>query len=148
LFAVDAVGDPSQQSHDWEPGIDPSGLFWTVPLPAGAMSAAPGAGTARLHAESMAVPDFHDFFNAIAETPDPAPRPSHVSFDVRWAGDGDRLTVRDPDFGFVGQFVAGDATIAFTCQDDDSPVVYTSVPEGQSTVSAGVGHERNGVFFS
>jgi hypothetical protein len=71
-----------------------------------------------------------------------------VSFDVRWAGGGDRLTVRDPDFGFVGQFVAGDATIAFTCQDDDSPVVYTSVPEGQSTVSAGVGHERNGVFFS
>ncbi len=117
---MDAVGDPSQQSHDWEPGIEPSGLFWTVPFPSGAMSAAPGSGGARLHAEQMAVPDFHDFFNAIAQTPD----------------------------GFVGEFVAGDASITFTCQDDDSPVVYTSVPEGQSTVSAGVGHERNGVFFS
>jgi hypothetical protein len=143
---VGAVGDPSQQFHDWEPGIEPSGLFWTVPFASGAMSAAPGAGTARLQAMSMAVPDFHDFFTAISPNPDT--RPSHVSFDVRWAGGGDRLKVRDPDFGFVGEFVAGDATITFTCQDDDSPVVYTSVAEGQSTVSAAVGHERNGVFFS
>jgi hypothetical protein len=145
---VGAVGDPTQQFHDWEPGIEPSGLFWTIPFPGGAATADPGAGTARLRGESIAVEDYHDFFNAIAETPDPAPRPSHVSFDVRWQGGGDRMKVRDPDFGFVGQFVAGDATIDFSCRDDDSPVVYTSVAEGQSTVGAGVGHERNGVFFS
>jgi hypothetical protein len=145
---VGAVGDPTQQFHDWEPGIEPSGLFWTIPFPGSAMSAAPGAGTARLHAESLSVLDFHDFFNAIAEQPDPAPRPSHVSFDVRWQGGGDRLKVRDSDFGFVGEFVSGDATIDFTCKDDDSPIVYTSVAPGQTTVSAGVGHERNGVFFS
>ena len=147
MFDPDAVGDPSQQFHDWEPGIAPSGLFWTIPFSGGAMSAAPGAGAASLNAESLAVDDYHDFFNAIAETPEGV-RPSHVSFDVRWAGGGDRMNVRDADFGFVGQFVSGDATISFTCQDDDSPVVYTSVAEGQSTVSAGVGHERNGVFFS
>jgi hypothetical protein len=27
-------------------------------------------------------------------------------------------------------------------------VVYRSVAQGQSTLYAGVGHERNGVFFS
>ena len=143
-----AVGDPTQQFHDWEPGIEPSGLFWTIPFPGGALDAAPGAGTARYHAASLAVGDYRDFFNAIAETPDPAPRPSHVSFDVRWHGGGDRLKVRDADFGFAGEFVAGDATIDFTCTDDDSPVIYTSVADGQSTLSAGVGYERNGVFFS
>jgi hypothetical protein len=148
LFTVGAVGDPSQQFHDWEPGIEPSGLFWTVPFPGSATSAAPGAGEARLHAESMAVPDFTNFFNAISPSPDPAPRPSHVSFDVRWEGRGDRLKIRDADYGFTGHFVAGQATIAFTAKDDDSPVVYTSVAEGQTTLSAGVGHERNGVFFS
>lgn len=143
-----AVGDPTQQFHDWEPGIEPSGLFWTIEFPGAAMSAAPGAGTAHLHGESVAVDDYHDFFNAIAEAPDPPPRPSHVSFDVRWHGGGDRMNVRDPDFGFVNQVVAGDATIEFTAKNDDSPIVYTSVADGQSTVSAGVGHERNGVFFS
>jgi hypothetical protein len=144
---VDAVGDPSQQLHDWEPGIEPSGLFWTVPFPRSAMDAAPGAGTARLRAASLPVDDYHDFFNAIAEEPTGV-RASHVSFDVRWLGGGDRMNVRDADFGFVGQFVAGEATIDFSCRDDDSPVIYTSVAEGQSTVGAGVGHERNGVFFS
>lgn len=143
-----AVGDPSQQSHDWEPGIEPSGLFWTVPFASSAMSADPGAGVARFHAEAMDILDFHDFFNAIADPPDPSPKPSAVSFDVRWAGGGDRLKLRDSDFGFVGEFVSGDATITFTARDNDSAVVYTSVAEGQTTVSAGVGHERNGVFFS
>jgi hypothetical protein len=145
---VGAVGDPSQQDHDWEPGIAPSGLFWTIPFPATAMSADPGAGVARLVGDGVAVGDYHDFFNAIAETPDPASLPAHVSFDVRWLGGGDRLRIRDADFGFVGNFVAGDATIDFSCKNDDSPVVYGSVADGQSTVSAGVGHERNGVFFS
>ena len=145
---MDAVGDPSRQHHDWEPGIEPSGLFWTIPFSEGATDAAPGAGTARFHAESLAIDDYHDFFNAIAEPPDPAPRPSHVSFDVRWHGGGDRMKVRDADFGFVGQFVAGEATIDFSCRNDDSPVVYTSLADEQSTVGAGVGHERNGVFFS
>ncbi|HET8535866.1 MAG TPA: hypothetical protein VFL73_01685 [Solirubrobacteraceae bacterium] len=143
-----AVGDPSQQSHDWEPGIEPSGLFWTIPFPASAMTADPGAGVARLVGENVAVEDYHDFFNAISDTPDPAPRPSVVSFDVRWAGDGDRMRIRDQDFGFVGEFVSGEATISFTARDDDSDVLYTSVAEGQTTVSAGVGRERNGVFFS
>jgi hypothetical protein len=148
LFDVGAVGDPSHQTHDWEPGIAPSGLFWTIPLPASAMSADPGAGVARLVGDDVAIEDYHDFFNAISETPNPAPRPSVVSFDVRWAGHGDRLRVRDTDFGFTGEYVSGAATITFTARDDDSNVVYTSVDEGQTTVSAGVGHERNGVFFS
>jgi hypothetical protein len=111
------------------------------------MSSAPGAGRLRLHAESMAIPDFTSFFNAISPTPDPAPRPSHVTFDVEWHGGGTRRKVRDRVFDFAGHFVDGPATITFTASDDDDSVVYTSVAAGQSTLYAGVGHERNGVFF-
>ena len=143
-----AVGDPSQQDHDWEPGIAPSGLFWTIPFPANAMSANPGTGVARLVGDGVTVDDYHDFFNAISDSPDPAPRPSLVSFDVRWSGHGDRLKVRDSDFGFAGEYVSGEAAITFTARDNDSDVVYSSAADGQTTVSAGVGHERNGVFFS
>jgi hypothetical protein len=71
-----------------------------------------------------------------------------VSFDVRWAGNGDVATIRDPTFRFTGRFVGGDAHIDFTASDDASDVVYTSDPEGQTTVSGGVGFERNGVFFT
>jgi hypothetical protein len=132
--------------HDFEPGIKRSGLFWTIPVPPSAIAADPGTGRARLHMQNLAVPDFHDFFNAIS--PFPGSRPAHVSFDVRWAGGGDSTEIRDETFGFEGDYVAGDASVRFIAYDDDRrAVLYTSDPGGQNTISAGVGLERNGVFF-
>jgi hypothetical protein len=94
------------------------------------------------------VPDFHDFFNAISPSPDPVPRASHVSFDVRWHGGGKKQKIRKTDYAFVNDVVPGEATIAFAVSNDGTGVTYTSVAAGQNTVGAGVGHERNGVFFS
>jgi hypothetical protein len=59
------VGDPSVQVHDFEPGIKPSGLFWTMPVPANAATVDPATGQARYRLQNIALPDFHDFFNAI-----------------------------------------------------------------------------------
>ena len=106
-----------------------------------------GGSHARFHARGLAVRDFHDILNALA--PSPKTQPGHVSFDVRWAGDGKRQHIRDASFGFVGDFVGGTATIGFRARDDRRPgVVYTSDPHGQTTVGSGVGFERNGRFFS
>ena len=73
--------------------------------------------------------------------------PSTVSFDCKWAGGGTRHRLHDETYGFEGDFVDGPATIDFTAQQDGSSVIYRSDPGGQITVSAAVGHERNGVFF-
>ena len=140
------MGDPTHQVHDFEPGIKPSGLFWTIPIAASAIDVAPGTGRARYDLENLALRDFHDIFNAVS--PSPTSRPGHVSFDVRWAGDGDRTTIRDTTFGFVGDFVGGNIAVSFTASDDGTGVIYTSDAEGQTTISGGVGHERNGIFFS
>jgi len=139
------VGDPSSQVHDFEPGILPSGLFWTIPVSPLALDAHPGAGRARFRAHELAVPDFHDIFNAVS--PSPASKPGHVSFDVQWSGNTARTKIRDEVFGFSGHYIAGDARISFSVRDDDSDVVYQSDSDGQHAVSAGVGHEHNGVFF-
>jgi hypothetical protein len=97
-------------------------------------------------AEHLSVPDFHDFVNAVS--PAPKKRPGHASFDVRWRGDEhDRKRIRDATFGFVGQYVPTTGHIRFRCSDDRSGIVYTSEPHGQTTVSGGIGRERNGVFF-
>ena len=83
--------------------------------------------------------------NAISDQP--ATRPAHVSFDVRWDGSGDRQAITDQAFGFTGNYVTGNATISFTATDDITGITYSSDPGGQSTVGEpGVGHERNGVF--
>jgi hypothetical protein len=140
------VGDPSAQVHDFEPGIKPSGLFWTIPVPPSAGVVYPHAGTARFRMQNVAVPDFHDFFNAIS--PFPSTLPAHVSFDVRWSGGGGATQIRDPVFGFEGTYIGGEATILFRAYDDTRRgVIFTSNPGGQTTVGAGVGSERNGVFF-
>jgi hypothetical protein len=131
--------------HDFEPGIEPSGLFWTIPMPRSAFTARPGLGRARYRRHHLALPDYHDFGNAIS--PDPASTPGHVSFDVHWMGGGARTRVRDAVFGFAGDFVQGDMHIDFTVADDGAGTTYASHSDGQVTVSSGVGYERNGMFF-
>jgi hypothetical protein len=131
--------------HDFEPGIEPSGLFWTIPFASSSIDVDEEDGRARLRARDLAVSDFHDFFNAIS--PSPSSQPARASFDTRWHGGGARTKINDATFGFAGQFVAGTATISFAVSAAGG-VVYRSVADGQLTVSGGVGRERNGVFFA
>jgi hypothetical protein len=142
------VGDPSQQVHDFEPGIAPSGLFWTIPIEPGAIKVDPVTGEARLRAQAVKVDDFHDILNALGIVPGPAPVSSRASFEVRWAGHGAPVDLHDSTFGFMGHYVTGPATISFTAGNDKSGVVYSSDPLGQSNVGTpAVGTEQNGVFF-
>ena len=150
------MGDPTQQSHDFEPGIARSGLFWTIPIAPWAIEVDPRRGRARLRADRVPVPDFHDGFNALGLSPTPIPPvPSHVSFDVRWAGNGDRQKIRDDQFLFTGEYVSSPTTIDFTAFNDRAGVIYRSDHRGQYNPSVdvggagspAVGRERNGVFF-
>jgi hypothetical protein len=100
-----------------------------------------------LRARDVAVSDYHDFFNAITDPPPITPRASHVSFDVHWQGGGAPTSIRDAEFGFEGVFIGSDARIDFVAMDDDSAVVYRSDPDGQVSLDAAVGRERNGAFF-
>jgi hypothetical protein len=148
------VGDPTHQQHDWEPGIAPSGLAWTIPISASAIRFNLKTGTARFHARNVAITDFHDFISAV-KGGGPAPVPGHVTFDVRWAGHGNRHEIRDRRFRFSGTYLTGPATIAFSSSNDGTGVTYTSDPNGQynPTVAQGgagrpaIGRERNGVHF-
>ena len=135
----------SIQRHDFEPGIEPSGLVWTVPIESESIATNPARGTGRLRARSLAVPDFADFANALSLNP--TSTPSHVSFDVRWTPAAPATIIRDATFGFAGTFVPGDASIDFTVRNDGSGTIYRSDRADQHTISGGVGRERNGIFF-
>jgi hypothetical protein len=142
----EGAGGDLTQVHDFNPGIAPSGLFWTIPIPRNAVTANAGAGTGEYHQSGLAIPDFHDFGNSVS--PSPTSIPGHASFDVTWSGNGDHKTIRDETFGFEGSFVGGSSAISFTASDDGTGVTYTSDAEGQVTVGAVIGTEQNGVFFS
>ena len=119
-----------------------------MPIPAAQVQFSAGTGSARYHATNVAINDYGNFFNAVSPKPNPPPKPSRVSFDVRWHGGGDRRQLSDPTYGFAGEFVDGPATVAFTAANDGSKVIYRSLAAGQHALYAGAGHERNGVFFS
>lgn len=148
------MGDVTHQRHDFEPGIARSGLFWTVAIPASTVSFDTAMGEARYRLSNFRVRDFHDIGNAVAGG-GPKPVPSHVSFDVRWHGHGAHRNVRDHQFGFEGEYVAGPTTVSFIVSQDGGGVTYRSDPAGQYNPSLNhggsgppaVGRERNGMFF-
>jgi hypothetical protein len=146
------VADPTYQTHDWEPGIAESGLFWTIPVSPGSIKADPATGRARFRVEALKIGDYHDLFSAVSGA---SPIPSRVSFDVVWHGGGDPVHLRDETFTFEGDYVPGPATISFVASNDGSGVTYRSDPDGQynptlAEFGAGdpaVGREQNGAFF-
>lgn len=138
--------------HDFEPGIADSGLFWTIPVSASSVDLQQHKGTARFRAADLRVGDFYNFGNAVASLPPgppPPSTPSVVSFEVVWHGGGETLSIRDADYGFMGDFATGDATIAFRATNIGSDFEFRSDPDGQSTEGRppGVGREQNGIFF-
>ncbi len=133
----------TNQIHDYNPGIQPNGLFWTIPIGDGAIDVNPGKGRARLAAQNMAIPDFHDFVNSLY----PATSvPAVVSFDVRWFDIQSRRNANEPDYGYAGEFVVTKASIEWSSHQDGFS--FQSDPASASiTDYAIVGTERNGVFF-
>jgi hypothetical protein len=132
----------TNQIHDYNPGIAPNGLFWTIPISPGAISFDLEAGTARLAATHLRVPDFHDFANSIYQA---TSVPAVVSFDVRWHDVQSRSHGSQPDFGFAGEFAVTKSTIEWSSRQHGFS--FQSDPADTSlTDYAIIGHERNGVF--
>jgi hypothetical protein len=73
-----------------------------------------------------------------------------VTFDVQWAGGGDRVRVHDDALGFEGRFVTGDARVDWDGTNLTTGFHFQSNPDGQFVVNgaAYVGRERNGAFFN
>jgi hypothetical protein len=116
-----------------------------VPVPDRSIDADLLQHRARFHMRRRAMPDFHDFFNAIS--PNASSVPGHVTFDAHWTASGPRQRLRDSAFRFTGRFMPADMRLAFSVSDDNGGVVYHSVRDGQVTVGGVIGHERNGRFF-
>jgi hypothetical protein len=135
----------SNQVHDFNPGIAPSGLFWTAFVPASAVDFDLDAGTARLHVTNLALKDFFTIGNALFGG-GPTPVPATVSFDIHWSGVTSRSNVRSGEGkGFAGQFAHTGATIAWSASE--SGFSYTASASSQTVEFAQIGHERNGSFL-
>jgi hypothetical protein len=113
------VYEPSSgpQINDMNPGITPSGLFWTMAIPGESVHVefddedtedAAEEASAVMQARDVSVTDFHDFNNSLFGG-GPKPVPATLSFAVRWLGGKERVKITNLAQGFAGTFIRNQA---------------------------------------
>jgi len=133
------------QIHDFNPGIEQNGLFWTVILPTDAVQVDLDAGTATLAVDDLHIQDYGNIKNAITGYAGP-PVPAVVSFTVQWTATGGVNNWSNAAQQFRGAFRNALAQIEYTIRTVDFDI--TSAPLADSTtVAAELGQESNGSFY-
>ena len=133
----------TSQVHDFNPGIAPSGLFWTTPIDPDSVRVEVEDGSASLHLAQQDVEDYGNVVNALKDGPSV---PATVSLDASWgnAADSDlQVSVRNGKQGFRGEYVRDTATLVWSASE--AGFAFQSDPLASGF--AEVGEERNGVFF-
>jgi hypothetical protein len=132
--------------HDFNGGIQPSGLFWIVQLPDRALQVSRDGRRATIRAGDVCVLDSFQFGGPVSV-------PATISLNVTWEATGQRVSrgkgsavaPTDPA-AFLGRFAAARSTASFT--GSELGFSFRSDP-GVSTDRgyAEMGTERNGSFL-
>ena len=137
-------GNFSNQIHDFNPGVAPSGLFWTIRVPDDSVEVDLDDARASIKLSDVEVRDFFSIPNFLTGGPSV---PANVSFHILWSGVKQRVHLHDNQKQFDAQLIVNTATMAWSARTQDFK--FKSDPANTSTtIFAAIGHERNGVFFS
>jgi len=93
---VDVYEDASLavQLDDMNPGIAPSGLFWTTPIPVKSLDVNFAAGRASIKITDIAIDDYGNFNNSLGGGPS---EPATLSYELHWFGQSSLDHVVSPD---------------------------------------------------
>ena len=132
--------------HDFNGGVAPSGLFWTLPIPEDSVVISPDGRTVTLVVQDLAMEN--DILLPVASTV-----PAQASFRIEWRWKkaqrrrGLGLEVRpDHPSAFLGRFRKAKATGFFSGAYEGFSFESDVVKPAKS-IFAIVGTERNGVFL-
>jgi len=134
---------PAQKLHDINPGIAHNGLFWTVPMPDGALTLSPDGLSAAVRLRDLPVQDQPNFGADTLPT-----YAARLDLDMSWQAHGPALGVSDPKNRYQLQFHLAIARIAMRITVPATGFTFLSDPaETSQTIFAMIGHDQNGVFF-
>jgi hypothetical protein len=134
------------QVHDYNGGVPPSGLFWTVELPRDSFLISRRAKHARLHLRDLPLIDTFTFFG-------PSDTPAVLNMTIEWdaiedavkLGSGRAVPPDDPT-SFLGRFARARSTARFSGRQ--LGFSFHSDPGASSDGGyAEIGTERNGSFL-
>ena len=132
--------------HDYNPGIPPSQLFWTIELPREAFWVSARQKYARLYLKDFPLIDQFTFLG-------PHDAPAVLSMTIEWEALEDRVLLGsgkevppDDPAAFLGRFARARSTAHFSGRQ--LGFSFRSAPGASSDGGyAEVGTERNGVFL-
>jgi hypothetical protein len=133
------------QVHDFNGGIQPSGLFWIVQLPDSAIQVSRDGSRAKMDARNVSVLDSFQFGG-------PNSVPATLSFTIQWKataaphrrGQGRRVPPTDPA-AFLGDFATARSTASFS--GSELGFSFRSTTATSDRGYAEMGFERNGTFL-
>jgi hypothetical protein len=134
----------ANQIHDYEPGIQDNGVFWTVAVPPSVLQHDLAAGTASFKLTNYAIKDWINFPQSLLQL---TSSPAVVSFDLRWLQPDKSYTVKSDAEKFVYDFKFTKSMISWSSDQEDFSFV-SDPPDPATSLWGSVGHERNGVFFN
>ncbi|MGH3098293.1 MAG: hypothetical protein ACRDMV_20100 [Streptosporangiales bacterium] len=155
----------TEQIHDYNGGIRPNHLFWTLLIASDAVDVDVGAGRARMAVTGLLAQDQATRVNAFTRYPGQRfpgyGAPAYLDYRVDWFDVVDRYRLRKQKLDFSGRFVQTHARVAWSAVQNATIVTdahgafasYGTDPvrfDGHSsreTVFAVLGRERNGRFF-
>lgn len=145
LFTPGLGGTNGPQLHDFNPGILPSGLFWTTAVAESALQVDVDAGTATLALDDFDTDDYHNLRNALTGGSEDD---ASVSFKMTWTATGKPFNVSDPVHSFAGRFSIAAVDIEWSASVPSTGFTFTSDPSSNKQVKSVMGREQNGIFFS
>lgn len=131
--------------HDFNPGIFPNGLFWTMSIPDDSFRVWRDGSRARLRVRDLPVPDTFQFANNVSVA-------AQISADVTWRATTERVrrgfgdTVPPDDFGaFIGHFA--DARCTGRASGAETGFRFRTGRLTEDGFFAELGPQRNGSFL-
>jgi hypothetical protein len=139
-------GDISEQLHDFQGGIPPSGLFWTVQIPDNSFRMSRDGRRAELEVSNLCLIDSFTFLGTTAT-------PAVIDAFVRWEatgparsrGSGNQVPPTDPA-AFKGRLRFARAEGHFT--GTELGFAFKARGTSRRPAFAELGTERNGVFLA
>lgn len=147
---IDPLAPNTHQQHDFNPGIAPSGLLWTVRLPDDRVEVDGDDldDGASLIVKGLSVGDYGTLANSLF-THATAPEAAVVSLVLRWTGKTGAASATDAGpnrFNFQGIFTH--ATLSWSAIVPSMNFAFRSGPARTSHETfAELVNEQNGVFF-
>jgi hypothetical protein len=132
------------QIHDFNPGIAPSGLFWTIRIPDESVEVDLEDATASMNLSEVEIRDFFTIPNALMRGKSVH---ADASFNLQWSGVKKRVQTSDATNQFAGSYIEDTATLAWSAEEEGFKFV-SDPADTSTTLFAEIGHERNGVFFN